>query len=283
MANNPGGFEPPRPLPPQPPLPPELQQAWAPPPPPIDPAGADRYRVPWSALDVFAIIGLVIVFGLVFFLAFGAVLTAITYAVTGETLDSNSFKDSAAINGLFWFLQWTVTLGVAVTYFKIRGYRLSLKVFGFRGTGPFLKTLAAIGLTILVVFLSFVAENLYSLIQSPEQQPVTEMFGSSALSFVITIIIVALLTPVVEEMFFRGIIHQGLEQRLGFFPGALISATIFALAHLDLSVFVPIFLLGFGFAFLMHQTRSLWPSITGHFIFNAVAVVAEFYLVNSGS
>ncbi|MFA6001039.1 MAG: type II CAAX endopeptidase family protein [Thermoleophilia bacterium] len=228
-------------------------------------------HVPWSVPDIFAIIGLVLVFGVIIFTAFGAVAGLVYYTVFGSEPEK-LFMDSPFVNALMWFVQWAVTLGVAFTYMKIRGYQLSLNILGFRRT----RLWTAIWLTIVVRILAGIAEAIYSNYVTPEQTSVTDMFGLSVASYILTMILVAVLTPVVEELFFRGIIHQGLEQRLGFFPGAIISSAIFALAHIDPTLYIPIFILGFGFAYLMHRTRSLWPGIAGHFLVNALAVTLQF-------
>ncbi|MFA5810047.1 MAG: CPBP family intramembrane glutamic endopeptidase [Thermoleophilia bacterium] len=228
-------------------------------------------RVPWSMPDVFAIIGLVIVFGLAIFTVFGAVAGVVYYTISGSDPE-NLFADSPLVNSFMWFVQWAVMLGVAFTYMKIRGYHLSLNVLGFRRT----RLWTAIWLTVVVRILAGIAEWIYTNFVTPEQTSVTDMFGLSLASYILTMMLVAVLTPVVEEMFFRGIIHQGLEQRLGFFPGAIISSFIFALAHIDPTLYIPIFILGFGFAYLMHKTKSLWPGIAGHFLVNALAVTVQF-------
>jgi membrane protease YdiL (CAAX protease family) len=49
---------------------------------------------------------------------------------------------------------------------------------------------------------------------------------------------------------------------------------VFGLAHLQLSVFVPLFALGFALAWVYKRTGSLWTSITLHALFNAISVLA---------
>jgi len=234
-------------------------------------------RVPWSVPDVFAIVGLVIIFGMVIFTIFGAVAGAVYFTLSGSNPE-NLFENSPIVNSAAWFVQWAVTLGVAITYMKIRGYHLSLNILGFRRT----RLWTAIWLTVVVRILAGIGEAIYSNYVTPDQIPVTDMFGLSLASYILTMVLVAVLTPVVEELFFRGIIHQGLEQRLGFFPGAIISSFIFALAHIDPTLYIPIFMLGFGFAYLMHKTKSLWPGIAGHFLVNALAVTVQFLDTGGG-
>lgn len=240
----------------------------------------DRYLksvVSWSAGDVAAIIGLVIFV----FVAFSIVLrTLLDFATVIDTnFDPGTLLDLPLVNSLLWLTQWLVTLGVTFTYLKLRGRKVNLRLLGYRRT--------ALGHAILLVsgvlVGSFIVQAVYVQFVMPQQEEVTSMFGSSVVGFVLAMTIVAILTPFVEETFFRGIIHRGLEQRFGFVPGGLLSAAIFTLAHWSPTVYVPIFVLGFGFAVLVSRTESLWPSIVGHFLWNTLGVVAQFLGPGSGS
>lgn len=236
-----------------------------------------RSVVSWSAGDVAAIIGLVIVV----FMAFSIVLRTLLGIATAidTNIDTGTLLDSPLVNSLLWLTQWLVTLGVAFTYLKLRGRKVNLRLLGYRRT--------ALGHAILLVagvlVGSFIVQAVYVQFVMPQQEEVTSMFGTSAVGFVLAMTIVAILTPFVEETFFRGIIHRGLDQRFGFVPGGLLSAAIFTLAHWSPTVYVPIFVLGFGFAALASRTQSLWPSIVGHFLWNTLGVVAQFFAPGSGS
>lgn len=244
-------------------------------------------RVPWTGIDVFISVGLVI---LAFFFAF-FVIQAVLLAVlaTDPEFDPATINDSRLAVSLLMVMQWVVTLAVPITYLKIRGYRLDAARLGFRRTrfwpaaGWLFVVLVAT--SVLQVVYSYLIETLAGESQLPSEVPsqdVTTLFGSSAGAFILTFIAVALITPVVEELFFRGIIHRGLEQQLGFLSGGAVSAFIFALAHIDYRLFVPIFGLGFGLAFLVHRTGSIWPSIGGHFIINSMGVLAQYAGLGNG-
>jgi membrane protease YdiL (CAAX protease family) len=56
--------------------------------------------------------------------------------------------------------------------------------------------------------------------------------------------------------------------------GAVVSGAVFSLAHLQLTLFVPLFVLGFALAWVYQRTGSLWTSIAMHAIFNSLAVLA---------
>lgn len=243
----------------------------------IDP---ESFAPPWSALDVFAIIGLVFLAIMVIFALMGALISLARTMVPG--LGTDILDNSLWVTAGSFVLQWAVTLGVAFTYLKIRGYNLGFRTLGFRRP----VAVGEAGLLVFgLLFAFYIFLGIYNTLLDqlrpellPAPQEVRQWYGFSILGFLVAISQVSIITPLVEEMFFRGIIHRGLEKRLGFIVGALLSSLIFALAHVDYTLYIPIFILGFIFAFLTHHTRSLWPSVTAHFLVNSFAVLSQFLL-----
>ena len=82
----------------------------------------------------------------------------------------------------------------------------------------------------------------------------------------------AFITPMSEELFFRGFIFRGLLPRLGPWGAIVGSALVFSAFHLSLGVVVPIFITGFLFAWLYWRTGSLWAAIGAHAGQNALAL-----------
>jgi len=83
-----------------------------------------------------------------------------------------------------------------------------------------------------------------------------------------------ILAPLVEEIFFRGFLFQGFRQRMGWLKAALLSSAIFSASHLDLVSLVPTFALGFTFAYIFHRSNSLWPGMILHFLVNSLGLCA---------
>ncbi|MEB2334543.1 MAG: type II CAAX endopeptidase family protein [Anaerolineaceae bacterium] len=86
-----------------------------------------------------------------------------------------------------------------------------------------------------------------------------------------TAVIVA---PLVEEIFFRGFLFQGFRQRYGWIAALLLSSGIFAAAHLDPVSFIPTFILGAVLGYVYHRSNSLWPSVILHLLNNGFAMCA---------
>ena len=84
--------------------------------------------------------------------------------------------------------------------------------------------------------------------------------------------------PIVEELFFRGFVYAGLAQRYSWRKAALISSALFALIHLQPLAFVPIFVLGYIFAYLYQRSGSIWPAVLMHVTTNALGLGAAYLL-----
>lgn len=79
-----------------------------------------------------------------------------------------------------------------------------------------------------------------------------------------------LLAPLVEELFFRGIIYAALKQ-MGYPRFALYgTALLFGAIHSNLLTFCPLFLLALVLAWLYETTNNLLAPIALHALFNAV-------------
>jgi uncharacterized protein len=93
-------------------------------------------------------------------------------------------------------------------------------------------------------------------------------------------IVGAIFAPLVEEVFFRGFLFQGFRARYGWITAMLLSAAIFAIAHLDLVVLIPTFLLGCLLAYVYHRSNSIWPGIFLHFLVNSLGLLAAYFASN---
>ena len=88
----------------------------------------------------------------------------------------------------------------------------------------------------------------------------------------LTLVLVVLVGPAAEEIFFRGFCFAGLVGRWGFWGAAVASSGLFGLAHLDPALMGPAFVSGFVFAWVYRRTGSLWPVVLAHTARNGVAL-----------
>lgn len=79
------------------------------------------------------------------------------------------------------------------------------------------------------------------------------------------------ITPVFEELIFRGVLFRGLRRRLPFWAAALVVSLLFAVAHQQWNVAADTMALGLVLCALVEKTNSIWPGILLHALKNALA------------
>ncbi len=92
----------------------------------------------------------------------------------------------------------------------------------------------------------------------------------------ITLILVAIVPAVGEELFFRGIVQQLLHNKTGKHLAVWLAALIFSAIHFQFYGFIPRTLLGALMGYLLVWSGSLWYPIIAHFVNNATVVVFVF-------
>lgn len=92
-----------------------------------------------------------------------------------------------------------------------------------------------------------------------------------------SLLVIALAPAVGEELLFRGIVQPQIS-RLWNKPVAAVwvTAILFSIIHFQFAGFIPRMLLGAGLGYLLLWTRSLWAPIAGHFVINAIQVIAQY-------
>jgi membrane protease YdiL (CAAX protease family) len=84
---------------------------------------------------------------------------------------------------------------------------------------------------------------------------------------------VVIVGPIVEEILFRGLIYGALEKRLRVSGAILVSSFLFALVHLQVVYFIPIFCLGLVLGWARWKANSLGLPILIHVLNNGVALL----------
>lgn len=97
-------------------------------------------------------------------------------------------------------------------------------------------------------------------------------------NFMFTLTIVGILAPMVEEVYFRGIVFTKLKNKINLKSAIILQALLFASIHMNPAQFISCFILGCISAILYLKYDSMIAPITLHVSFNSIAVV----LVNIG-
>jgi CAAX protease family protein len=109
----------------------------------------------------------------------------------------------------------------------------------------------------------------------------TSDLHSHTLAVIVTIVIVVIGAPIVEELFFRGLVQGSLTRRWGAWIAVWVQAAVFAAAHYQytmtavqaLVTVVSIFVIGLMLGVLRWRYGRLGPGMFAHASFNALAII----------
>jgi membrane protease YdiL (CAAX protease family) len=88
---------------------------------------------------------------------------------------------------------------------------------------------------------------------------------------VLTLLSVALIAPIAEELLFRGLTQKYAERAIGALPAIFFQAALFGIYHMNIVQGIYAFIFGIIFGFIARKTKSVFPGIVLHIIFNISA------------
>lgn len=163
--------------------------------------------------------------------------------------------------------------GVAGTLALLAAYLLrirDLRAFGFR-TVERRWLLIGVLLGIVAVGLSFAIEHVYfRFITEPNTQGDFQAAAKAGpLSLFVLVFTGALLTPLGEEVLFRGVIANALN-KYGAWAGVVGSAAIFGVVHGPSVILLNAFMAGILTGIVFRKTHSVWPGLVIHCVYNGI-------------
>ena len=172
-------------------------------------------------------------------------------------------------------LSIALILMLGIYFIALRPHNLSWTEIGMRKFAlkdwklVFLFSVALlIGAVILVFLTSFIGNTWENSKTEALQQNI------NLITIGIAFISAAIISPIYEEIFYRGFLYRWLRTRIGFIGALLLSSTIFMIVHIPTYNVMPVnFLSGFIFALAYERTNSIWPSIIIHGVTNGIMVV----------
>jgi membrane protease YdiL (CAAX protease family) len=199
----------------------------------------------------------------------GGMIVAIVAASMGASIED----PSPGVNiGLTCF-QDICLIGAALIFATMAG-RPTGGDFGLRRTALG----RAIGL-LLAVWVGFYAVSAIwvAALSLNERQTLPDELGvsGSTLNLVLVVVLITVVAPLGEELFFRGYFFGALRNWKGFLPAAIVTGAVFGAIHIGsspLGFTVPLAVFGFGLCLLYERTGSLYPCIALHAANNAIAL-----------
>jgi membrane protease YdiL (CAAX protease family) len=172
------------------------------------------------------------------------------------------------------YVQDLALIGSALVLARLLDPPLTPGKFGLR----FAQLGPAVGWTLLSWFSFFAFATVWSLVLGiTEQDDLPEELGveGSTVALIAVSLLVCVLAPIAEELFFRGFCFTALRRALGMLPAAALTGIIFGAIHLggtEIEFIVPLMVFGFFLCLLYVWTDSLLPCIVLHALNNALAL-----------
>ncbi len=240
-------------------------------------AGGRESRPPWGLAQ--ALGGLVVAFVL-------PVFTLGAYAAFAHPGSAGRFALSTPVLLIDLASVWAGLAGAVLLSARAARSRLS-REFGFR-VRLWPDVPLGIGLGVVMQFwvlgllyapLRPLIPHLNRKLSAPALQLASGAHGNWQM--VVTLVVLAIGAPVVEELFFRGLLLRSLQRRFGSSragtaAAVLVSALVFGLAHAEALQTLGLVVFGIVLAVLAVVTKRLGPGIFAHGAFNAAASVVIF-------
>ncbi len=211
-------------------------------------------------------------FILLMLLEFAVVIGVVKLIV--QPLYAEWFKDDLYA-GTLTGLTIAVILMAGVYFTALRPKKLSWREVGVKGfalkdwklIGLYSAVLLA-GAVIIVVLTSFIGNTWENSKTEAMQQNVT--FFTVLIAFISA----AVISPIYEEIFYRGFLYRWLRTRMGLKGALLLSSLIFTIIHIPTYNVMPVnFFSGILFALAYERTGSIWPPVLIHGLTNGFMVL----------
>lgn len=132
--------------------------------------------------------------------------------------------------------------------------------------------------------LSAKATELFERFEDRYNQTVMAIGNMKTVSdFIVSLIVMALVPSIFEEMLFRGSLQQVMVSLTrNPVTGILLTSLLFSAIHISFYGFLPRLFLGLMLGYIFYESKNLWLSVIAHFINNAYTLVVMFSLSRQG-
>jgi membrane protease YdiL (CAAX protease family) len=199
------------------------------------------------------------------------ITTPLTFVASVSLTKNGAIGAAALITEVVLF--FTVLVWVRVRH------QSKIEALGWNRTDIKGDVLAGLGAGVLGIVLQLVLvplelfvtrEIVGHSVTTPKQLPLAK---PGALLLILIGVTVTVLAPIVEELFFRGVLFQAFRKWMSLGAAAAWSAVAFAIAHVSPLLFLPIGALGYVLARTFEQRKSILASMVGHAVFNTFGFV----------
>ena len=235
----------------------------------------------------FAMIGIYFLNSILVGMVYGALLGG---GVIGDNSDIQTYMENNSTSFLVTVSILSIIVFAIILYFKQKSSKnyaakpfVSFdKVKKEELLESFILFLGTYGITILwVIFINFLSEGnlFFQKILESHNNVMGEITSSG--SFISVFVATSIIAPVIEELFFRGLIYGRLRQAMKPIVAILISSLLFGIFHGNIVQGIYAFLIGFVLALVYEKTGALWLSMLGHALINTIGVAVPYLKLES--
>lgn len=233
---------------------------------PCEELRADVAAVPrprWGIADALA--------GLLLGFLVSAIASTVWAAATGQT----STEELSLVGVIVLQLGlWSGFIGVVIFAARVKGSGSLVRDFGLAARGRDVLVGIPIGVVaqlglVPLLYLPFKVDA--DKLNKPAKEMADKAHGPA---FLVLALVLAIGAPLVEELFFRGLLLRAVANRFGTGWGVAGSSVLFALVHFEALQFPALLIFGIVLGVLAVRTGRLGPGIAAHAAFNLVAIVA---------
>jgi membrane protease YdiL (CAAX protease family) len=223
----------------------------------------------------------------IFGFAIGVLLSIVTSSIAEEATNyhaSSSGPVPVAVTAANLAGLWIGLVGAAVWWSRNRGTGRLATDFGYRlGAWWDIPLGVVVGLGcqyVLIPLLYRPFEVADRKLAHQLSQPTEKTVGAAHTSAAVTVVLlfIAVGAPLVEELYFRGLLLRSLAAWVNPLVGVLVSGVLFGLAHFEKLQFAGLALFGVILGYMAWRLKRLGPGIAAHISFNAVAVLSTVHL-----
>jgi membrane protease YdiL (CAAX protease family) len=136
----------------------------------------------------------------------------------------------------------------------------------------------AVGISFIAVVSFYFFEIAYGIIFNPHNpQKIVDDLGAnrSTAMLIVGAVVVILVAPVCEELFFRGFLYRILRTRMALWPAAIVDGVLFGLVHGSWVILPILTFLGVLLCWVYERTGSLFATIAIHALNNTISYGAS--------
>ncbi len=229
-------------------------------------------KVPWSLRDVLK----VIVFSIAIPFALFLIIIGLShFGVFPESIRQTIRNNDLVMDTIFTVISLLIEVGLL--YWLLRKYKAKLSDLGLRKFTIWKGILYVLsGLVVfsgLVVVAFVLVSVFFPSIDVNQAQDVGFEFGRSGAGLWVSFFVTVVCAPIIEELYFRGLLLSSLTKRFGWLAGIIGSSALFAFLHGQANVIIYTFILGCVLSVFYIRLKSIIPGVALHMINNALAFI----------